>query len=278
MQQTQTTGAFFTGHEISTRRFRFRFPEDDGLDQDNEWCELFHNNEWRRLRFHDYDEIYRIPGLYEDLFYKTLKCKSPRRVVRLLCDVLRENSENPEDLRVLDVGAGNGHVAERLCEVDVDSIVGVDILPEAKAAALRDRPRAYNDYLVADLTSLDPEEVRTLEESDFNALVSVAALGFGDIPPRAFANAFNFVQDGGWIAFNVKETFLSGETSSGFDRLVELLISRGIVERHACLRYLHRINTSGEELFYVALVYRKIDSIPESIVREAERAVGSPGS
>lgn len=274
--ETAETGAASPAHEIekSTRLFKFRFPGQTGdIEQDHEWCQVCIDGQWRHLRFHDYDEIYKVPGLYEDLFYKTLKCKSPRRVVRLLCDVLRENGESPEDLRVFDIGAGNGHVAERLCEVDADVIVGADIIPEAKQAALRDRPRAYNDYLVADLTRLTPEQVETLERADFNCLVSVAALGFGDIPPRAFANAFNFVEDGGWIAFNVKEEFLNGEKRSGFDRLIEAMIEKGHVELHAYLRYLHRVNVSGQELFYVALVYRKTGSIPESLVKEVERSL-----
>lgn len=275
-QQTAASGAGPSAHGIekTTRLFTFRFPDRaDGIEQDHEWCDVCIDGEWRHLRFHDYDQIYGVPGLYEDLFYKTLKCKSPRRVVRLLADVLRENGENPEDLRVLDVGAGNGHVAERLCEIDVDEIVGVDIIPEAREAAMRDRPRAYNEYLVGDLTALTPEQVETLERADFNCLVSVAALGFGDIPPRAFANAFNFVDDGGWIAFNVKEEFLSGEKRSGFDRLIGAMIDKGYVELHAYLRYLHRVNVSGEQLYYVALVYRKTGSIPESLLREVESAL-----
>jgi SAM-dependent methyltransferase len=276
LQETGTTGAAYPAQNHDrivkeTRRFKFRFPNvEDAPEQDKEWCDVLIDGEWTKLRFHDYDRIYSVPGLYEDLFYKTLKCKSPRRVVQLLCDVLRENAENSEDLRIIDVGAGNGHVAERLCEVDVDQIVGVDIIPEAKEAALRDRPRAYNDYLVADLTRLTPEQVERLEAADFNALVSVAALGFGDIPPRAFANAFNFVHDGGWIAFNVKEEFLSGEKQSGFDRLIKSMIAKGHVELHAYLRYLHRENVTGEKLYYVALIYRKTGSIPESLVRESE--------
>ncbi len=274
-QNTDTAGAAATAQDQiirETRRFKFRFPSgEDGIEQDHEWCDIFVDGQWTRFRFHDYDKLYNIPGLYEDLFYKTLRCKSPRRVVRLLCDVLGENGERCEDLRILDVGAGNGHVAERLCEVDVDEIVGVDIIPEAKTAAQRDRPRAYNDYLVADLTDLTPEQIDKLEKYDFNALISVAALGFGDIPPRAFANAFNFVHDGGWIAFNVKEEFLSGEKLSGFDRLIKSMIEKKHVELHAYLRYLHRENVTGEKLYYVALIYRKTGSIPESLVREAEQ-------
>ena len=36
----------------------------------------------------------------------------------------------------------------------------------------------------------------------------VAALGFGDMPPAAFAGAFNMVVDGGLVALNIKDEFL----------------------------------------------------------------------
>ena len=74
---------------------------------------------------------------------------------------------------------------------------GVDLLPEAAAAAQRDRPTVYDDYLVADLTQLTGEERRRLTARRFNCLVSVAALGFDDIPPLALATAYDEVQAGG---------------------------------------------------------------------------------
>jgi hypothetical protein len=40
-------------------------------------------------------------------------------------------------------------------------------------------------------------------------MTSVAALGFGDIPPEVFESAFELVEDGGWAAFTIKED--SGE-------------------------------------------------------------------
>ena len=64
----------------------------------------------KTVRFHDYDEVYKIPGFYEGLFYESLQCCSPSRVAQLLDDVLEDFEDNPEELRVLDVGAGNGIV------------------------------------------------------------------------------------------------------------------------------------------------------------------------
>ncbi|MGH3822900.1 MAG: methyltransferase, partial [Pseudonocardiaceae bacterium] len=61
--------------------FEILLPEvghDPDLAQDEEWCEVVVEGERRRIRFHDYHEIYSIPGLYERLFYDTLGCESPR--------------------------------------------------------------------------------------------------------------------------------------------------------------------------------------------------------
>ena len=41
-------------------------------------------------------------------------------------------------------------------------------------------------------------------------MTSVAALGFGDVPPEVFTAAFDLVEDGGWVAFTIKEDFLDG--------------------------------------------------------------------
>ena len=68
----------------------------------------------------------------------------------------------------------------------------------------------YSEYHVCDLLS-PPAAVRgRLESARFNAMTSVAALGFGDVPPEVFLAAFDLVDDGGWVAFTIKEDFLEG--------------------------------------------------------------------
>jgi len=42
----------------------------------------------------------------------------------------------------------------------------------------------------------------------FDCLTYVAALGFGDIPPRALFTAMKKIRTDGWLAFNSKESFL----------------------------------------------------------------------
>ena len=68
------------------------------------------------------------------------------------------------------------------------------------------------------------EQREELSSWRFNCMVSVAALGFGDIPVRVFAEAYNLVEDGGWVAFNIKETFLDNRDTTGFSLFIRNLI------------------------------------------------------
>jgi hypothetical protein len=237
--------------------FEFRFPDRHDLEQDQEWCELRQQRDWRRLRFHDYSDIYTIPGLYESLFCRTLRCSSPVRVTALLDEVLHEHSVDAQSLRVLDVGAGNGMVGEQLRNLGVDQIHGVDIIPEARDAARRDRPWVYDDYHVVDLCDLPEPIDKKLRGTRLNTLVTVAALGFGDIPPRAFIEALDLIDVPGWIAFNIKEDFVQERDASGFAELLRRLRRDDILQMHAYRRYRHRLAVDGEPLHYIAMVASK---------------------
>jgi predicted TPR repeat methyltransferase len=229
-----------------------------GEDQDAEWCLVTTPEGRRRIRFHDYAEIYAIEGLYERLFYEELRCTSPTTVRTLLADVLDDAGRDPSDLVVLDVGAGNGMVAEQLDDLGAAAIVGVDILPEAAEAAERDRPGLYEDYRVVDLTDPDPADDVALSDAGFNCMTSVAALGFGDMPPAAFAQAFDYVEDGGLVAFTIKERFTQASADeSGFADLLRSLTHAGALHVLVEHRYEHRLSVSGDPLHYVAYVARK---------------------
>lgn len=246
-----------------------RIPENEPhVDQDEEWCEVSMDGETFRVRFHDYAEIYAIPGLYEALFYEKLECCSPQTVCGLLADQLDAEGADLGDLRILDLGAGNGMVGERLA--GAGSIVGVDIIEEAADAARRDRPGVYDDYLVLDFTELPDSARDLLERRDLNGLVTVAALGFGDIPPRAFAEAYNLIADGGWIAFNIKEDFLDREEDgTGFSRLIRKMLVAGVLDRLDQRAYPHRLSAGGDPLHYVAIIGRKNSDVPDELVEAA---------
>lgn len=244
----------------------------DDLDQDQEWCEVELPDGTERVRFHDYDRLFGIPGLYERLFYTELKCDSPTVVRGLLEDQLRVADAAPSSLRVLDLGAGNGMVGEELQAMGASALVGVDILAEARMAAERDRPGVYADYVVCDLTAPGADDIAELRDFGPNLLTTVAALGFGDIPPRAFATAFGYVADDGWVAMTIKDDFLTTDDDSGFSRLIKRMHAEGVLEVVVDHRYQHRLAVSGEPLFYHAYVARKRGEIPAEWLDELELA------
>ena len=230
-----------------------------GLDQDEEFFEIEEDGRRRRLRCHDYGEIYSVPGLYERIFSEVLSCRSPQVVVDLLDETLDRHDEDPGDLCAFDLGAGNGMVAEELARIGAEEIVGVDLLEEAKEAAERDRPGLYDAYHALNLTDLDPGVRVELEERGFNCLTCVAALGFGDLPPDAFRAAYDLVAPGGWIAFNIRDAFLENGDASGFSGLLERMFDSGELIEHARHRYRHRVSVSGEPLHYVAVIAQKAE-------------------
>lgn len=237
-----------------------------GYAQDEEWCLARIDGEWRELRFHDYSDIYEVEGLYERLFYDVLKCDSPATVRGLLEREMEKAESDPADLRVLDLGAGNGIVGAEMADLGAEAVVGVDILPEAASAAERDRPDTYSDYHVLDLTDPSEDEREQLAEQRFNCLTCVAALGFGDIPPRAFYEAFGFIDEGGWLAFTLKEDFLNGADQSGFSSLIARSISEGVLDVSVQARFQHRIATTGEPLYYVAMIGTKAGEMSEELL------------
>ena len=241
------------------------FPTDDeaAASQDTEWCEVGYNGETHTIRFHDYHEIYDIPGLYEHIFHDHLQCSSPEVVIGLLQEQLEAAGEDPAALIALDVGAGNGLIGEQLQRLGVPTIVGVDIIEEAARAAERDRPGVYADYVVCDLTQLTDDERARVGAGPPTCMTTVAALGFDDIPPRAFAVAYNLAEEGAWLAFNLKADFLERVDESGFRGLIRRMVTEGIFEEVAARRYIHRLSIAGEPLEYVALVGRKRADAPD---------------
>jgi SAM-dependent methyltransferase len=251
-------------YPMKKAEFSLRFPGSEAgiKTQAEEYCIIEQHGHERRIRLHDYRKIYAIPGLYEELFCKRLNYRSPDVVTRLLIEQLRQALIPVSELAVFDMGAGNGIVAEILRQRGAPLIVGIDIFPEAAEAAQRDRPGVYDHYYIEDLQNLSSGTRKKLEASGFNCLITVGALGFGDIPSPAFAEGYNFIVDGGWIAFNIKEDFLDQGDPTGFSRIVRSMVDRDILDIRVKHRYCHRITVDGRPLYYVAVIGRKKTSIP----------------
>ncbi|MEA2059432.1 MAG: methyltransferase [Thermodesulfobacteriota bacterium] len=256
---------------MNFQNLNITFPKVDSTDQGSgEFFFLEQNGKKEKVTFHEYDKIYAIPGLYEGLFYDKLKCNSPATVCQLLEKQLKNLDIGPSDLNVLDVGAGNGIVGEELKNMGAESITGLDIIEEAAESALRDRPDVYQQYHIADLTDLDETQEKALTSAGFNCLTVVAALGFDDIPPHAFAAGYNFVSSPGLFAFNIKENFLDEKDSTGFCRLINDMIDEDLLEIKAKKHYCHRICQDGTPLHYYAVVGEKKDDIPDDMLIQFE--------
>lgn len=249
-------------------RHRIQFPAANvnDLAQDEVFFFLQKGDSTRRIRLHDYEEIYKIPGLYEQVVYERLQCQSPRKVAQTLQNAVTQAGGQPTELRVLDLGAGNGMVGQELKDKGVARLVGIDIVPEGRDATERDRPGLYDAYYIADFCNLTNEERDELQSWSFDCLTTVAALGFGDIPPKAFLQGLNLLAEDGWAAFNIKESFLNPGDQTGFSRLIRELIFSEHFEVHHLERYRHRYSFEGEPLHYFALVARKSAHIPEDFL------------
>lgn len=78
------------------------------------------------------------------------------------------------------------------------------------------------------------------------------------MPPEAFAQAFDYLEGGGLLAFTIKERFTQPQADeSCFSRLLRELHETERVETLVEHRYQHRISVTGEPLHYVAYVAEK---------------------
>ena len=237
------------------------------LDQDQEFILLDQGEKKLKIKLHDYRIIFSVPRLYEKIVYEILECASPKVVTRLLKEEVSKASQNISDLTVLDLGAGNGIVGEELINIGVDEVIGVDIIKEAKEAAFRDRPEVYTDYIVDDLALPHEDTHKILADRSIDCVICVAAIGYGDIPPRTLANAINYVDERGWIALSVKEDFLKESDNSGVGDLYKELVQKEVVDIKKKMNYVHRKSISGKKLKYDAIIARKNTDIPHQILK-----------
>ena len=251
------------------KRHRVQFPKNELSDtnQSESYFYLQGTSNNRKLLFHDYDEIYQIPGLYEQIFYDRLKCTSPTKVTAILESSIKQSPDNFTELRVLDLGAGNGMMGEELKNRGISRLIGVDIIPEAYEALIRDRPGVYDAYYVEDFCKLSKEKREEIESWQCDCMVTVAALGFGDIPTEAFVTAFNIIKNEGWIAFNIKDTFLDASDETGFSKLIRELIFSKYLDVYHIERYRHRLSIDGEPLHYFAVAGRKNAAISQEFLQ-----------
>lgn len=195
-------------------------------------------------------------------------------MVSLLASCLEfsEPRQKAELLVTLDVGAGNGIVGQELriqLKGRIRYLVGTDIIPEARKAAVRDRPEVYDQYIVADL--LADSEKLVPKQGSYDILVICAAFGpgWGDMPIETLRTVRDLLESNGFLAITVHEKWLESERVCKeerdrdlWDNSVARLAGRDtklwsdltVLERK---RYGHRLDMRDEWIWYQALVLQK---------------------
>lgn len=213
-----------------------------------EWLEYGPDDDRRRLAFHDYAAIYDVPGLYERVFHQELGMRSAEVLVELYADVLEELGRAPEAERVLDLGAGSGLGGELLRAEGVGRVVGLDLEPAARRATHRDRPGAYDEYLVADL-SASPESLARLRDEKLTALLAISAIGAGHIPLALLADTITeLLPPGGLFGFAVADELLPAFLDEFFARVP--------AQRLRAQDYVHRRQADGSPHAATAVLAR----------------------
>lgn len=218
--------------------------------QDEETLVVTVDGREQTMRLHEYARVYSVPGLYDEVL-RRLDYASPGKVAQLL---LSAPGVEPFEVRALDLAAGNGMSADPLLAGGVAELVGLDLIPEARDAALRDRPDVYADYVAGDVG--EPGLVAGLVSAHgLNALL--CAGGLSHIPVEAFADGWSAFGAGSWLVATAGED-LSDPDGGPYGRYFADEVAAGRLADVLTERFVHRMAMSGEPIEYTALRARRL--------------------
>ncbi len=228
-----------------------------GLEQGDEKLTVtFEDGHRETMRLHEYGRVYAIPGLYEEVVQARLECASPATLAESLTREVVARGEEPQHLRALDLGAGNGVVAEELRDRGVTAqLVGLDSEPEAGPAARRDRPGLYAEYLTGTLEDVAVGPL--VERQQLNCLIGAGALGLGHISTKDFASAWDAFPKGAWLAVTFPDSVLSRDGDDLSAYISALRRSEHGSEVTHLSRFRHRLRMNGQPIFYYVMVARR---------------------
>ena len=201
------------------------------------------------VRLQDYDHIFAIPGLYEEVVQRRLKCASPSRIAQELLQGVTSVDMKASELHVLDVGAGNGLSGQELRRIGVGTVIGLDVSEIARLAAERDRPGVYEEYIVADMATPDliPDLIQRYK---LNTVTCAGALGH--LPVDDFARrVWSEFPKGSWISAGVFDV------PGTENKIIASYKTTGLFEIISCERFRHRQTMAGEPIYNLALLARR---------------------
>jgi hypothetical protein len=208
------------------------------------------------MRLHEYERVYAVPGLYEEVVQERLECASPQALADAVVAEAGVAGVTPGELRAFDLGAGNGVVGEELAARGIHVVAGADNIDAAREAAARDRPGLYAEYLTDALDDWGRTE-RLIAEERLNLLTAAGALGRGHIPQPAFARLWNLFPSGSWLAVTVHEDLARPGDDDLGDWLAAMEAGGGDTEIVRREPFRHRLTMAGDPITYLVVVGRK---------------------
>jgi predicted RNA methylase len=205
------------------------------------------------LRLHEYERLYALPGVYEQIVHDRLGCRSPAELAGMLAHAADALGWERDAMRVLDIAAGNGVSGEALAAAGLAPVLGTDIVPSARDAALRDRPGLYGQYLTLDLLALTDAERAQVTALQANALSCVAPVGAhgSELPPEALVAAAALLEPDALVVYmhdphrGVRDAMTAEAWGAGTEAEE--------VERR---RYVHRQTVNGAPFEMDGVVWR----------------------
>jgi len=209
--------------------------------------------EREQFPIHRYAPMYQIPFLYEEIVYRHLGCRTPGGMIRIIDQAFRSREvTDMAGMRTLEPGAGSGTFGEYLKKyLGIRYLAGLDIEPLAKAAAERDRPDLYSNYVIEDLTRLSRNFLDTAGTWDF--VVMASAVGWNHIPVEGVQQAFDLLRIGGWFAIHVSRTD-SDIGCRATCAWIDGLAATGQFDLVREERIFHRKAIDGHDIFYTVIV------------------------
>ncbi|MBP0001506.1 MAG: class I SAM-dependent methyltransferase [Cyanobacteria bacterium SID2] len=166
-----------------------------GFQQGQEFFQLeLEDGQTKIINIWDYTALYQYPKLYEKLIVEQLECN-----VYSAFETLFSQVKNTKQWRILDVACGSGLMGKYLkkrSSIEIELLVGIDILPAALTALKRDNPHIYDQtYLVEQYNS------DRFKKYEFNCIIFSAAANHLDI--HDYQNYLQILSKNAYILFNL---------------------------------------------------------------------------
>lgn len=239
------------------RRFQVSLPPQSDPLIGRELLEVrYDDGTVEQLRLHDYGRLYELPGAYEQIVSDRLQCVSPQVLASHLGAAVDRLGRARHAVRAIDIAAGNGLSGEALAAEGLRPVLGTDIVPSAREAALRDRPDVYGEYQTLDLLALDDAQAEHLRSLRADVLQCVAPVGDTgrEIPEAALAAAVRLLEPDALVAY-LHDPGPNPEDAVTYGFWRRELASDVIATELTRHRYVHRRTVNGRPIEMVAVVW-----------------------